>query len=272
MADELDGLPQAEIGIFGGSGFYELFEGDAEEVSLDTKWGRPSDVYTIGTIGGRRVAFLPRHGHKHTYAPSEVNYRANMWGMHELGVTQVIGPCSVGSLSLDIHPGDFVVPDQFVDRTKDRADTFFTHEAGLGVQHLSAAEPYCPAMRAAAVEGCRKLGITVHDGGTVVTIQGPRFSTAAESAWFTKMGWSCVNMTQYPEAWLARELGICYCGVCLVTDYDAGLGKYEAVKADDVTRVFGENLGRVRQLLEVMVPALPTERTCSCDEAAGLVH
>jgi 5'-methylthioadenosine phosphorylase len=268
MADE---LPQAEIGIFGGSGFYELFEDDAEEVSLDTRWGRPSDVYTIGTIGGRRVAFLPRHGHKHTFAPSEVNYRANLWGMRELGVTQVIGPCSVGSLSLDIHPGDFVICDQFVDRTNGRADTFFTHEVGRGVQHLSAAEPYCPNMRKVAVDGCRKLGIPVHDGGTVVTIQGPRFSTRAESEWFSKMGWSCVNMTQYPEAWLARELGMCYCNVSLVTDYDAGLGTYTAVRADDVTRVFGENLHRVRDLLEVMVPALPHERTCSCDEAASLL-
>ena len=136
-----EGFPQAAIGIFGGSGFYDLFEGNAEEVSLDTRWGQPSDVYTVGTIAGRKVAFLPRHGHKHTFAPGEVNYRANLWGMRELGVRQIIGPCSVGSLSLDIHPGDFVICDQYVDRTKGRADTFFTRELGLGVQHLSNAEP-----------------------------------------------------------------------------------------------------------------------------------
>ncbi|MCI1666047.1 MAG: S-methyl-5'-thioadenosine phosphorylase [Atopobiaceae bacterium] len=263
-------LPQAEIGIFGGSGFYELFDEGAQEVRIDTKWGAPSDTYTLGTIGGRSVAFLPRHGHKHTFAPSEVNYRANLWGMRELGVTQVIGPCSVGSLSPDIHPGDFVICDQFVDRTNGRADTFFTHEAGLGVQHLSAAEPYCPAMRKVAVESCERLGIHVHDGGTVVTIQGPRFSSKAESEWFSKMGWSCVNMTQYPEAWLARELGMCYVNVSLVTDYDAGLGKYAAVKADDVTRVFGENLHRVRDLIADMVPNLPRERACSCGETSHL--
>jgi len=257
-------LPQAEIGIFGGSGFYSLFEGDVQEVSLDTKWGQPSDVYTIGAIGGRRVAFLPRHGHNHSFAPGDVNYRANLWGMRELGVTQVIGPCSVGSLQLDIHPGDFVVCDQYVDRTKGRADTFFTHEGGYGVQHLSNAEPYCPAMRKVAVDACRQLGITVHDGGAVVTIQGPRFSTKAESEWFTKMGWSCVNMTQYPEAYLARELGLCYCNVSLVTDYDAGLGEHEAVTMEDVLRVFNENLDRLKELLGVMVPALPEVRSCDC--------
>lgn len=257
-------LPQAEIGIFGGSGFYSLFEGDAQEVSIDTKWGHPSDVYTVGTIGGRSVAFLPRHGHKHTYAPGEVNYRANLWGMRELGVKQIIGPCSVGSLSLDIHPGDFVICDQFVDRTSGRADTFFTHEGGYGVQHLSGAEPYCAEMRKVAVESCKKLGIHVHDGGTVVTIQGPRFSTRAESEWFTKMGWSCVNMTQYPEASLARELGICYCNVSLVTDYDAGLGVHEAVTNDDVLRVFAENLDKLRELIGTIVPALPVKRDCEC--------
>lgn len=263
-------LPRAEIGIFGGSGFYSLFEGDYEEVSIDTKWGAPSDIYTVGTIAGRRVAFLPRHGHKHTHAPADVNYRANIWGMRELGVTQIIGPCSVGSLSLDIHPGDFVICDQFVDRTKGRPDTFFTRGEDRGVQHLSAAEPYCPEMRKVAVESCKKLGIPVHDGGTVVTINGPRFSTKAESEWFSKMGWSCVNMTQYPEAWLAREVGICYCNVSLVTDYDAGLGKYAAVTMEDVLRVFNQNLGELRDLINVMVPALPTGRTCSCGDSAKL--
>ena len=263
-------LPQAEIGIFGGSGFYSLFEGDYEEVSLDTRWGQPSDVYTVGTIGGRKVAFLPRHGHKHTFAPGEVNYRANLWGMHELGVKQVIGPCSVGSLSLDIHPGDFVICDQFVDRTRGRADTFFTHDLGLGVQHLSAAHPYCETMRKVAVEKCRELGIPVHDGGTVVTIQGPRFSTTAESEWFQKMGWDVVNMTAFPEGWLARELGMHYVNVSLVTDYDSGLGKYAAVTNDDVLRVFNENLHLLRKLIEAMVPALPANIDDDCTGSATL--
>ena len=266
-------LPQAEIGIFGGSGFYSLFEGDYEEVSIDTKWGQPSDVYTVGTIAGRRVAFLPRHGHNHSFAPGEVNYRANLWGMKELGVTQVIGPCSVGSLSLDIHPGDFVICDQFVDRTYGRADTFFTHAGGYGVQHIPGAQPYCETMRKIVVEKCRELEIPVHDGGTVVTIQGPRFSTEAESQWFQKMGWSVVNMTQYPEAWLARELGMHYVNISLVTDYDAGLGKYAAVTNDDVLRVFNENLHTLRSLINAVVPALPKagdERPCACDATAGI--
>lgn len=190
--------------------------------------------------------------------------------MHELGVKQVIGPCSVGSLSLDIHPGDFVICDQFVDRTKGRADTFFTHDLGLGVQHLSAAHPYCETMRKVAVEKCRELGIPVHDGGTVVTVQGPRFSTTAESEWFQKMGWSVVNMTQYPEAWLARELGMHYVNVSLVTDYDSGLGKYAAVTNDDVLRVFNENLHLLRKLIEAMVPALPATIDDDCTGSASL--
>ena len=266
-------LPKAEIGIFGGSGFYSLFEGDYEEVFIDTKWGQPSDVYTVGTIAGRRVAFLPRHGRNHTFAPGEVNYRANLWGMRELGVTQVIGPCSVGSLSLDIHPGDFVICDQFVDRTSGRADTFFTHAGGYGVQHVPGAKPYCETMRTIVVEKCRELGIPVHDGGTVVTIQGPRFSTEAESEWFQKMGWSVVNMTQYPEAWLARELGMHYVNISLVTDYDAGLGKYAAVTNDDVLRVFNENLHTLRSLINAVVPALPAAGDalpCACGATAHI--
>ncbi|MCC6102377.1 MAG: S-methyl-5'-thioadenosine phosphorylase [Olegusella sp.] len=267
-----DDLPQAEIGIFGGSGFYDLFENNFQVVNIDTRWGHPSDTYSIGTIGGRSVAFLPRHGHEHSFAPGEVNYRANLWGMRALGVKQIIGPCSVGSLCLDIHPGDFVVCDQYVDRTKGRAETFFTHDLGKGVQHLSNAEPYCKEMRKVAVASCKKLGIPVHDGGTVVTIQGPRFSTRAESEWYAKMGWSCVNMTQYPEAYLARELGLHYCNVSLVTDYDAGLGKYAAVTGEQVLKVFNENLDSLKKLIKVMVPALPhaEDMACSCSQTYGL--
>jgi 5'-methylthioadenosine phosphorylase len=257
-------LPQAEIGIFGGSGFYSLFEGDYEEVSLDTIWGQPSDVYTVGTIAGRKVAFLPRHGHNHTFAPSEVNYRANLWGMRELGVTHVIGPCSVGSLKRDIHPGDFVICDQFVDRTNGRPDTFFTHAAGHGVQHLSGAEPYCPEMRKAAINACKRLGYPVHESGTVVVIQGPRFSTTAESEWFQKMGWDVVNMTAFPEGWLARELGMHYVNVSMVTDYDSGLGEHEPVTNDMVLKVFAENIGKVKDLIVSMVPLIPADGDCSC--------
>lgn len=269
MANE---LPQAEIGVFGGSGFYSLFEGDYEEVLLDTRFGRPSDTYTIGTIAGKRVCFLPRHGRNHSIPPSEVNYRANLYGMRMLGVKKVIGTCSVGSLSLDIHPGDVVVCDQFVDRTNGRKDTFFTHRESLTVQHLSSAEPYCPTLRALAVRSAKELGLTVHDKGTVVTIQGPRFSTRAESEWFSSMGWSVVSMTAYPEGWLARELGMHYANVSLVTDYDAGLGEYAAVTWEDVQRVFSSNIEHVRALVGAMVAQMPSECPCACGEAESFVR
>ncbi len=264
-------LPQAEIGIFGGSGFYSLFDGDYEEVLLDTRFGRPSDVYTIGTIAGRRVCFLPRHGRDHSIAPAEVNYRANLYGMRELGVSQVLGTCSVGSLSLDVHPGDVVVCDQFVDRTNGRRDTFFTHDQTLAVQHLSSADPYCPTMRKVAVECARRQGLQVHDGGTVVTIQGPRFSTKAESEWFSKMGWTVVSMTAYPEGWLARELGMHYANVSLVTDYDAGLGEFSAVTWEDVQRVFAENIEHVKALVAAIVPELPEAPACDCAASRDLI-
>ncbi|MGI6221510.1 MAG: S-methyl-5'-thioadenosine phosphorylase [Coriobacteriales bacterium] len=265
MAD----IPQAEIGIFGGSGFYSLLEEGAQEVKIDTPYGDPSDVATVGTIAGRKVAFIPRHGKTHSHAPADINYRANLWAMKELGVTQIIGPSSVGSLRLDVHPGDFVITDQVVDRTWGRKDTFFGADSGRKVTHISYAEPYCPEMRKVAIETCKALGYPVHEAGTLVTIQGPRFSTKAESEWFSSMGWSTVNMTQYPECYLARELEICYCNIALVTDYDAGCGEHEAVTNEDVLRVFNENIGKVKQLIFEMVPKLPTVRSCACKDALG---
>ena len=262
-------IPQAEIGIFGGSGFYSLFDEGAEKVAVSTPYGDPSDVATVGMIGGRTVAFIPRHGHDHSIAPAHINYRANLWAMKELGVTQIIAPCAVGSLSLDIHPGDFVISDQVVDRTWGREDTFFTPESGRAVTHISYAEPYCPEMRAVAIETCDELGFRHHNSGACVTIQGPRFSTRAESEWFQKMGWSTVNMTQYPECYLARELEICYCSIALVTDYDAGCGEHEAVTNDEVLRVFAESIDRLKELIFAMVPKLPRTRTCACKDALG---
>lgn len=264
MAD----APYAEIGIFGGSGFYELLD-DPQEVTIDTPYGPTSDAAMLGEIQGRKVAFMPRHGRNHSVPPAEINFRANLWAMKKLGVTQIIGPNSCGSLKPDIHPGDFVICDQFVDRTNGRKDTFFTQDSGMPVTHIACAEPYCPNMRKVAVEKCKELGITVHDGGTIVTIQGPRFSTKAESEWFSSMGWSCVNMTQYPECYLARELEICYCDISLITDYDAGTGDHEAVTNDQVIKVFNENLEKVKSLIYAMVPALPTVRTCACKDATG---
>lgn len=258
-------LPQAEIGIFGGSGFYELLD-DATPVDIDTPYGKPSDLAMVGEIAGRTVAFIPRHGRSHSTPPAKINYRANLWAMKELGVSRIIGPNACGSLRADVHPGDFVVCDQFVDRTWGRGDTFF-HDEGRKVTHVSAADPYCPEIRAVAVDKCRELGITVHDGGTVVVINGPRFSTRAESEWFASQGWSAINMTQYPECYLARELEICYANVSLITDYDAGVHGHAPVSNDDVARVFNENLDKIKNLIFHMVPAIPGDRACACKDA-----
>ena len=181
----------AEIGIFGGSGFYSFLE-DVEEVELDTPYGKPSAPFVIGEIEGKRVAFLPRHGREHELPPHAIPYRANVWGMKELGVRRIIGPNASGALKAELELGEFVVCDQFVDRTSGRADTFYD---GPETTHVSAADPYCPDLRALLVETARELEIPVRDGGTVVTIQGPRFSTRAESRWFQDAGWDVINMT-----------------------------------------------------------------------------
>ena len=248
----------AEIGVFGGSGFYSLID-KAEEFWVETPYGLPSDKVTLGTIAGRKVAFLPRHGADHRYPPHAINYRANLWAMKHLGVKNIIGPCASGSLQADIPPGDFVVCDQFVDRTTGRKDTFYD---GPVTTHVAMAEPYCPTLRKLAVETAKEIGIPVHDGGTVVVIQGPRFSTKAESRWFTQMGWEVINMTQYPEAYLARELGIGYAMVALITDYDVGLvddPNAKPVTHEEVLKVFLANNDKLRDLLHKMIPKIPDE-------------
>ena len=259
---------EAEIGVFGGSGFYEFAAG-AEEIAVDTPYGAPSDRITLATIAGRKVAFLPRHGRDHRFPPHLVNYRANAYAMKKLGVSRIIGPCAAGSLQPDIKPGDFVISDQLVDRTHSRPDTFIQ---GPVVQHLSFADPYCPAMRRAALEQAQALGITAHDGGTMVVIQGPRFSTRAESRWFSGNGWHVIGMTQYPEVPLARELGMCYLNIALITDFDAGLEGRPEVKPvthEEVLKVFDSNVDRVKQLLYRIIEHLPPERSCHC-EAEGV--
>jgi 5'-methylthioadenosine phosphorylase len=253
----------AEIGVFGGSGFTSLLDG-AEEHFIDTPYGAPSSPVTIGEIGGRTVAFLPRHGLSHELPPHMINYRANVWAMKELGVSRIIGPNACGSLQPGVKPGDFVICDQFVDRTSGRKDTFYD---GPVTTHVSSADPYCPTMRSAATQQARALGITVHETGTVVVIQGPRFSTRAESRWFASQGWEVINMTQYPECYLARELEICYCNISLITDHDAGAEGIEPVSNDEVVRVFAANNEKLRGLLHAMIPALPVERPCICAHA-----
>lgn len=259
-------MKTAEIGIFGGSGFYSLLD-NVEEVTVETPYGAPSDKIAIAGIAGKQVAFLPRHGKHHQYPPHLINYRANLWAMKSLGVKQIIGPCAAGSLQPNVKPGEFVVIDQFVNRTWGRKDTFFE---GPIVRHVPAAEPYCSRMRKVAVASAKKLGITVHETGTVVVIQGPRFSTKSESREFSKNGWEVINMTQYPEGWLARELGICYVNIALITDYDVGLEGNPDIKPvthEEVLKVFSTNNDKLRDLLFKMIENLPAEPDhCSCGD------
>ncbi|MDP2181569.1 MAG: S-methyl-5'-thioadenosine phosphorylase [Actinomycetota bacterium] len=255
--------PQVEIGVFGGSGFYELLD-NPREVRVNTPYGSPSSPVMYGEIGGRGVAFLPRHGKEHQLPPHMINYRANVYAMKQLGVGRIIGPNACGSLQQGVKPGDFVICDQFVDRTWGRKDTFFD---GPITTHVSSADPYCPTMRQVAIESARKRGIEAHPTGTVVVIQGPRFSTRSESKWFASQGWEVINMTQYPECYLAREMEICYCNISLITDHDAGAEGAEPVTNDEVVRVFNENNAKVRDLLYTMIPGLPVSRDCSCAHA-----
>lgn len=249
-------MATARVGVFGGSGFYKFLE-DAREEWVETPYGAPSDKVILGTVAGIDVAFLPRHGRDHRIPPHRINYRANVHAMKALGVEAIFGPSACGSLQPDIHPGEFVVCDQFVDRTSGRADTFFD---GPVVTHVSSAEPYCPILRAHAIAVSKAQGMRVHESGTCVTIQGPRFSSAAESRWFTKMGWHVVNMTQYPEAILARECEIPYVNISVVTDHDAGLvadGAVPPVTTADVVATFGASLDALRAALFEMIRTLP---------------
>jgi len=256
-------VSSAEIGVFGGSGFYS-FLSDVQTMDFDTPYGRPSAPPVIGDVGGTQVAFIPRHGLKHELPPHKVPYRANAWAMKELGVTRVLGPNACGSLQPHIKPGDFVVCDQLVDRTRDRPNTFYD---GPDTTHISFADPYCETVRRAVVEAGRALDIPIHDRGTVVVIEGPRFSTRAESAWFAMTGWEVINMTQYPEALLVRELELCYANISLITDYDVGVEGVPPVTHEEVVRVFAENNQRLRDLLFAVIPALPAERSCDCATA-----
>ncbi len=259
-------MPDAEIGVFGGSGFYKLLEG-AEEVTVETPYGPPSAPITIGEIGGRRVAFLPRHGRRHEIPPQTINYRANIAAMAQLGVRRILGPCAAGSLQPRVRPGDFVICDQYVDRTSGRRDTFYD---GPETTHISMAEPYCPTLRDVVRRAAREMELPLHERGTVVVIQGPRFSTRSESLWFRSQGWEVINMTQYPECALAREREICYVNISLITDYDVGVEgdpSVTPVRAAEVVRIFRENLNQLRELIFRVIPAIPRERPCICATA-----
>ena len=247
---------RAEIGVFGGSGFYSLLD-DVHEVKVDTPYGPPSDSVFLADVAGRSVAFLPRHGRRHTIPPHRINYRANVWAMRSLGVKAIISPCSAGSLQAHVKPGEFVLCDQFVDRTSGRADTFFD---GPIVTHVSSAGIYDRELRVVAAGVLRDHGIPFHETGTVVVCQGPRFSTKAESRWFSAQGWEVINMTQYPEAYLCRELGMAVVNISLITDFDAGvLEGTEAVDAHEVLAVFQQNAARVQKAVLEMIARFPAD-------------
>ncbi|MBH1935343.1 S-methyl-5'-thioadenosine phosphorylase [Streptomyces sp. AV19] len=265
--------PRAEIGVIGGSGFYSFLD-DVTELTVETPYGPPSDSLFLGEVAGRRVAFLPRHGRGHHLPPHRINYRANLWALRSVGVRQVLGPCAAGGLREEYGPGTLLVPDQLVDRTKARAQTYYDGEplpdgTVPEVVHLPFADPYCPVGRAAALAAARGRDWEPVDGGTMVVVEGPRFSTRAESRWHAAQGWSVVGMTGHPEAALARELGLCYTSMALVTDLDAGAGTGDGVTHHDVLRVFAQNVERLRGVLFDVVGALPADgdRDCPCTHA-----
>ena len=259
----------ADLGLIGGSGFYEFFD-RAERVRVETPFGSPSDDLVIGEVDGRRVAFIARHGQGHRFPPHRVNYRANLWALRSVGVRQVLSPCAVGSLRPELGPGTIVVPDQVVDRTWGRDHTVYAEEGP--VVHVGFADPFCPRGRAVAVQAAGAAGKPVADAGTLVVINGPRFSSKAESAWHQQAGWSIVGMTTAPEAAIARELAMCFTTVALVTDHDAGVDGGEAVTHEEVLAVFAQNIDGLKSVLRSALSAMPAaesdaEATCGCRRA-----
>lgn len=257
---------EAEIGIIGGSGFYSL-AGNLAEVEMDTPFGRPSSQIGIGNIGGKRVAFISRHGKKHTIPPHKVPYKANIEALRQLGVKRIISSSAIGSLRKEYRPGEIVLFDQFVNMTHGRDDTFF-HESP--VTHVSSADPYCGELREFAAETAGRIDAKLHKTGTVVVVNGPRFSSRAESRFFKAQGFDVISMTQYPEVMLARERGICYAGIGTITDYDAGLEgseDIEPVTAKEVSANFAKTVGMVKKMIVEMIPMVRTERMCRCGNA-----
>jgi len=252
------------LAIIGGTGFYSLFD-KCKEKKVDTPFGPPSDKIAIGPIAGKKVIFLPRHNKTHDVPPHKIDYRANIWALDKLGVDRIISFSACGSLQKKIRRGDFVILDQFIDRTKARVDTFFN---GPTTTHISSAHPYCSQLSEFAYKTGKKIKIRIHSTGTVVVINGPRFSTAAESLWYTKMGWHVINMTQYPEVVLAREKKMCYTAVALVTDYDVGITHKEKIKPvtiDEIINVLKNNNQKALKLIRQMIKNLP-EKKCNCDK------
>jgi len=260
-------LPRPALAVIGGTGFYDFFDAETREIDIDTPYGKPSAPIAVGDVAGRPVAFVPRHGKKHEYAPHTLPYLANMWALRSLGVRRIFAPCAVGSLRADWGPGTVAVPDQIVDRTSGRVQTYFD---GGGV-HVSFADPYCQELRTAAI-GAEVGELQMRAGGTMVVVQGPRFSTRAESRWFAGQGWDLVNMTGYPESVLARELEMCYSAIALVTDLDAGLESGDGVHAVDVFAEFKRNIEPFKELVRTAISAVDSSETCAhCRPHEGVV-
>ena len=256
----------AEFGVIGGSGVYSLFD-NPEELDINTEYGKPSDKVSLGTISGRSVAFIPRHGRDHTIPPHKINYRANIAALDSLGVKRLISITAVGSLRMDFVPGDFALPTQFINMTSGRADTFYD---GPQVTHVSTAFPYCTEMHKMAVRVSDYDDIKYHENATIVTINGPRFSTMAESKMFKNMGADIINMTQYPEVALARERAMCYSTIAVVTDYDAGIEEdqhIEPVSFEEVGKRFASSIEKVKKMVTDMINEIPKERSCQCTTA-----
>ncbi|ABX13297.1 S-methyl-5'-thioadenosine phosphorylase [Nitrosopumilus maritimus] len=252
-----------EIGIFGGTGIYDsgLLE-DAKEVDIDTPYGKPSDTITVGTFKGRKIAFLPRHGKKHTIPPHMINFKANIWAFKELGVTRIIAPSAVGSLKEELAPGHFVLPTQFLDFTKSRDGSF--SEDGR-VIHISVADPFCPELQSSITEVTDSLDMNIHKDCTYVCIEGPRFSTKAESKFYRTTGADIIGMTLVPECQLAREAQICYASISTVTDYDVWAEK--PVTAKEVLETLSKNVEGTKKILTELIEKIPKDRSCSCAKA-----
>jgi len=261
-------LRHAQIGIIGGSGLYSMSGFEArEEVDIDTPWGRPSDSYVVGELAGKPVAFLARHGRGHRIAPSELNFRANIYGMKSLGVERILSLSAVGSLKEEHRPLDFVLPDQFFDRTRGRVSTFFGD--GL-VAHISFADPICPQLSDVLHKSARTVGVNTKKGGTYLCMEGPAFSTKAESSVYRSWGMDVIGMTNLQEAKLAREAEICYVTVAMVTDYDCWHPAHDAVTVTDIIANLNQNAENACKVVAAAVAAMPAERTCKC--GAALAH
>ena len=253
----------AEIGIFGGTGIYDsgLLK-ESKEITIDTPYGKTSDSITIGEFNGRKVAFMPRHGKKHTIPPHLINYKANIWAFKELGVKRIIAPSAVGSLKEEFEPGNFALPTQFIDFTKSRKGTF--SEDGR-VIHISVADPFCPELQNIILDVANEQQVKIHNDATYVCIEGPRFSTKAESKFFKSTGADIIGMTLVPECQLAREAQICYASISTVTDYDVWAEK--PVTAKEVMETLSKNVAITKKILTVLIDKIPETKSCSCEKA-----